>query len=411
MVDDLRGAEFGALTAAHERLTALARAADALRAGAGGLRTRLADTWAGRGADQAATRFDALATAAGTWHDGLVRLTTALDSARKVAADALHGWADQAGTLRGVQVDDLRTRLAQIDRLDALSRSYTADQLRTGAINLNGMTGEPWPSGEVITYLDDYSARYTAAVARFRRDLHAVHDATVRAWQAFTSVQRGVSTEPFAPVTTPSSATSPSHSDGARVTFRDPKHAVTVDTTGGGLGITVDDGDGRPTKYVVDPAKPAPATPSTGPNALTGAGTGADGASGAGAGSAGTGAGGAGGAGVGTGGGGGGETSSANPLAAGAATSAEAPVTMEPQPAASAQSGGPAAGGAPQGGTGGGMGGMGMGGMGGGGGQGGGDTERKASQWRLVGSLFEDEDPAAHFDGIVGEDPANRAKR
>ena len=54
-------------------------------------------------------------------------------------------------------------------------------------------------------------------------------------------------------------------------------------------------------------------------------------------------------------------------------------------------------------------GGMGMGGMGGMSGQGG-DTTR-TSKWRTQGQLFEESDPAAHFSGIVGEDPANRGPR
>jgi len=51
----------------------------------------------------------------------------------------------------------------------------------------------------------------------------------------------------------------------------------------------------------------------------------------------------------------------------------------------------------------GGMGGMPMGGMGGGG-QGGGDQQRQ-SKWRTTGQLFDEEDPAANFSGVVGRDP------
>jgi hypothetical protein len=52
-----------------------------------------------------------------------------------------------------------------------------------------------------------------------------------------------------------------------------------------------------------------------------------------------------------------------------------------------------------------------MGGMGGmGGGQGGGDTTRGASKWRTQGQLFDDDDPATNFNGIVGEDPASKVK-
>ena len=53
-----------------------------------------------------------------------------------------------------------------------------------------------------------------------------------------------------------------------------------------------------------------------------------------------------------------------------------------------------------------------MGGMGGmAAGQGGGDTTRGASKWRTQGQLFDDDDPAANFNGVVGEDPANRAAK
>ncbi|MGB3439053.1 MAG: hypothetical protein WBA97_09915, partial [Actinophytocola sp.] len=52
-------------------------------------------------------------------------------------------------------------------------------------------------------------------------------------------------------------------------------------------------------------------------------------------------------------------------------------------------------------------GGMPMGGMGGGGGQGGGDQARQ-SKWRTTGSIFEDQDPAANFSGVVGRDPAEK---
>jgi hypothetical protein len=55
------------------------------------------------------------------------------------------------------------------------------------------------------------------------------------------------------------------------------------------------------------------------------------------------------------------------------------------------------------------MGGMPMGGMGGMG-QGGGDSTRGASKWRTQGQLFDEEDPAATFSGIIGEDPGSRAK-
>ncbi|MFC7617885.1 hypothetical protein ACFQV2_35255 [Actinokineospora soli] len=43
-----------------------------------------------------------------------------------------------------------------------------------------------------------------------------------------------------------------------------------------------------------------------------------------------------------------------------------------------------------------------MGGMGAGGGGQGGDNERKSGQWKVQGSLFDDVDPAAGFDGVIG---------
>ncbi|MFL6122294.1 hypothetical protein, partial [Actinophytocola sp.] len=74
---------------------------------------------------------------------------------------------------------------------------------------------------------------------------------------------------------------------------------------------------------------------------------------------------------------------------------------------AAAASAGAAAGGA-AGAQGAPMGGMPMGGMGQGGGQGGDQTRQ--SKWRTTGSLFDDQDPAANFSGIVGRDPAEKPK-
>lgn len=51
----------------------------------------------------------------------------------------------------------------------------------------------------------------------------------------------------------------------------------------------------------------------------------------------------------------------------------------------------------------------GMGAMGHGAGQGGGDQTRQ-SKWRTTGSIFDDQDPAANFSGIVGRDPAEKPK-
>lgn len=63
------------------------------------------------------------------------------------------------------------------------------------------------------------------------------------------------------------------------------------------------------------------------------------------------------------------------------------------------------AGGGQQGGAMGG-GGMPMGGMGAGGGQGG--DQQRQSKWRTTGQLFDEEDPAANFSGVVGRDPGEK---
>ncbi|HEX2131642.1 MAG TPA: hypothetical protein VHH15_08765, partial [Actinophytocola sp.] len=92
----------------------------------------------------------------------------------------------------------------------------------------------------------------------------------------------------------------------------------------------------------------------------------------------------------------------------GAMTGAQAPgAAPDQRPAAAAAGGGGAGGGGGQPTT---MGGMPMGGMGAGG-QGGGDQTRQ-SKWRTTGSLFDDQDPAANFSGVVGRDPSEKpAKR
>jgi hypothetical protein len=76
--------------------------------------------------------------------------------------------------------------------------------------------------------------------------------------------------------------------------------------------------------------------------------------------------------------------------------------------AASAGAGAAASDGTANGRQGGAIGGMPMGAMGHGG-QGGGDQTRQ-SKWRTAGTLFDDPDPAANFSGIVGRDPAEKAK-
>jgi uncharacterized protein YukE len=76
--------------------------------------------------------------------------------------------------------------------------------------------------------------------------------------------------------------------------------------------------------------------------------------------------------------------------------------------AAAAAAGAGAGGAAGQGGAP--MGGMPMGGMGGMGQGGGGGDQTRQSKWRTQGSLFDDNDPAANFSGIVGRDPAEKPK-
>jgi uncharacterized protein YukE len=198
-----------------------------------------------------------------------------------------------------------------------------------------------------------------------------------------------------------------------KVVIQDGDAAITLEQTPGKLDqmkMTVD--DGTPATYDFDfdagtdvpsPGLPDVATPSS---------MGADPSGASGAGGGGVGGGGVGGGGAGGGGFGGAETPgmSSSPTTTpgpGAMVGAQAPDTggAGAAPAAAAAAGGAAG----PGGTGGApMGGMPMGGMGGGGGQGGGDQTRQ-SKWRTTGSLFDDQDPAATFNGVVGRDPAAAA--
>jgi hypothetical protein len=169
------------------------------------------------------------------------------------------------------------------------------------------------------------------------------------------------------------------------------------------MKLTVDDGTPPPNTYTVDFNKDVPgaAPPGSGLGTLSshlpGGGVDLPPAHGGGGGGH-----------VGGGGGGGfsgGATPGAGPgggsLDAGAATGSQTPGSAAQPAAASAGAGGPG-----HGGQGGQAGGMPMGGMGGmGGGQGGGDQTR-TSKWRTQGQLFDDVEPAAHFSGVVGEDPA-----
>ncbi|SDD48094.1 hypothetical protein [Actinokineospora iranica] len=430
MLDDLRGAEFGRLDASGSRLAGLAAAGGALAQVAGDLRAKVPDVWHGPVADTAEGRFDRLAATARAWQDSLTTLAVALDGAREVAADALRQWTDDLGSTRHLDVDDPAKRLTQIDRVDdALSRGsrwgarFTVEELRTpGKCDLNSPAGplvEVWSSTEAINYLDDFCARYDAAVGRFRRNLRDVHEATARGWAALADALRAIDPDPFRTF----AAAAPG-SSGERVVIRDGERTITVDNPDGRVGITVEDGSGPAKSYLIEeqgavpeqansgapsapPAEPAPAASEAAGQA--GAGVPAGGAGGA----IGAGAGGGGGGGVAVDGGGGGAADQPAPLAPGAATSAEAPPDGEQQRhSAPAAAGAHAAAPGQAGGMmGGGMGAMGgMGGAGAGGGQGG-DTERKASQWRVVGSLFEESDPAARFGGVIGEDPAQRARK
>jgi hypothetical protein len=199
--------------------------------------------------------------------------------------------------------------------------------------------------------------------------------------------------------------------DGKAV-IQDGDAAITLEQPQGQAGqmkMTVD--DGTPATYDFDfdagTEVPSPnlqdaATPasldSNIPDATAGAGGG-----GAGAGDLGA----AGGGGAGGGGSFGGAETPGTTAAPGAMVGAQAPDTGAGAGADKASGNTPAAASAGAGASGSGapMGGMPMGGMGAGGGQGGGDTTRQ-SKWRTTGSIFEDQDPAANFSGIVGRDPA-----
>lgn len=202
--------------------------------------------------------------------------------------------------------------------------------------------------------------------------------------------------------------------DGKAV-IRDGDAEITLEQVPGPtdrLRMTVD--DGTPETYDVDfgpdTELPEPVAPS-----LPGASSfGPDGGAGGGGGGSGGGPGGGGGGSFGGGGGGsfgGAETPGAGgSTSGGAMVGAAAPDGAEQRAVASAAgAGGAAAGGGAAGGAAP-MGGMPMGGMGGGGGGQGGDQERQ-SKWRTTGSLFDDVDPAANFSGVVGRDPAEKVAK
>ena len=190
------------------------------------------------------------------------------------------------------------------------------------------------------------------------------------------------------------------------------------DGDNGHIKLTVDDGTGNPTSYDID-FDDQEADPSGGqvdpgaspdPAADTSASAGGDVSAGGGGGSVGGGGGGGGGD---YAGGGSTPSDAQQTLAPGATTGSDTP-TGSPDHGSTAPAGA-GVGAAPTAGPGGGgMGGMPMGGMGGGGGKGG-DSERGASQWRTTGNLFDDEDPASNFDGVIGDeapkqDPPRRVR-
>ncbi|HEU5472157.1 MAG TPA: hypothetical protein VFV67_16005 [Actinophytocola sp.] len=193
--------------------------------------------------------------------------------------------------------------------------------------------------------------------------------------------------------------------DGKAV-IRDGDTTITTEQVPGQPGqlkMTVDDGTPPPNTYTLDFDTPTPGGLDL-PSSTAGA-AGLGGGGGIGGGGGGIGGGGIGGGGGGIGGGGGG-AATPNPAALdfGGATGAQAPGAVDERLATPA---GASAGAGPGGGpTGGPVGGMPMGAMGAGAGQGG--DQARTSKWRTQGQLFDDDDPAATFDGIVGEDPANR---
>ncbi|MGH3863990.1 hypothetical protein [Actinokineospora sp.] len=386
-LQDLQGIAFGKLEASRHRLAALAGAAAAL----GGV--TLSDGGHSPAVSLAADRLGRFTMAARAWQDGLTQLATALDGAHGVATEGLQVWVDELRSVspKDIAIDDSAKRDTQIDRLDDAmksgtrwGRTFPVDALRTpGMCDLNlapGQVGEAWPSNEVINYLDDFCARYDAIVGKFRRNLRDVHEATARAWLTLGDLARAVNADPFARL-----GSGTSGSTGESVTIRQAGHAikVTEPDAEGRVALNV---DGK--QYVLG-TQPEPAAQPA-PEAVRGGGP---------AGESGTGS-----AGAGGGGAGGASTPPAEGISAGAQVPADDDVEKSRQagaPAGAVAAGGASpAGGAPMGG--------GMG--GGGGGQGGGDSERKASKWRLAGSLFDDRDPMASFDGVVGEDPAARAK-
>ncbi|MFC7617886.1 hypothetical protein ACFQV2_35260 [Actinokineospora soli] len=347
LLADLRGIEFWALDSAAARLAALTDAADALRDAVDVVGNGLYDAWDESVATAAAGRFGRYAAGVRSWQDGVAQLAVGLDAARDAVSGVLRGWADDARAV-DVKVDDPQLRQAQIDRIDdALGRgtlwgrTFVPDELRSpGLCDLNLRGAPPWPSHDVMGWLDDFCGRYDALVGRFRAGLRAAHDAVTGAWRELAELAGGVDRDPFAAALAGPSTAPPvtggdkvvirdgdrtmtlvgpdeqgrygltvdgkTHvvdpSDGP-VTIRDGDTTITAEQLGPGrLQLTVDDGDGPPERYTVEstdapPAKPVePADPRDGARSTpSDAGGGAGGPSGGGAGGPGGGPGGPGG--------------------------------------------------------------------------------------------------------------------
>ncbi|MFC5286113.1 hypothetical protein ACFPM7_03545 [Actinokineospora guangxiensis] len=445
LLADLRGVEFWALAATAARLSALSAAAEALREAVDAVGTGLYDAWDEAVATAATGRFGRYASGVRSWQDGVTRLAVGLEGAGEVVSGVLRAWADDARSV-DLRMDDLALRQTQVDRVDAAlgdgslwGRTFVPDELRSaGVCDLNARSAPPWPSHDVMAWLDEFCARYDALVGRFRGGLRAAHDAVSAAWQVLGEVAGEVVDEPFA-----GAVSGPPVTGGDRVVIRDGERTITLvgpDSQGrygltvdgerrvlelgdgsdevrvgetviraeqlgpGRVQVTVDDGVGEPEKYTIESEGGAVAEARDGavstPSEAGSGGAGSGGAGSAGAGSAGAGSGGVGGVGGGP----------------GAGATAAAPLGDGPMTGAQEMGDGKKAGGVPvaaaaagegSGGRGGMMGGGMMGGGMGGGGQGG-DSERKTGQWRIQGSLFDGvDDPAAGFDGIIGA-PAPR---
>ncbi len=436
LLADLRGVEFWALDATAARLAALTAAADALREAVDTVGTSLYDAWDEAIATAATGRFGRYASGVRAWQDGVTQLAVGLDGARDLVSRVLRAWADDARAV-DLRVPDLATRETQMDRIDAAlgdgalwGRTFVPDELRSaGTCDLNARSAPPWPSHDVMAWLDEFCGRYDALVGRFRAGLRAAHEAVSAVWQAVGELAGGVAGDPFE-----AAVSGPAVVDGDRVVIRDGERTMTLvgpDEQGrygltvdgethvldlsdgrdvvrdgetvitaeqlgeGRVRLTVDDGSGAPEKYTIESkdAAPEPVEAEDGGSSRPSEAGGSGGSGGSG--------GGVGGSSGGIGGGpGGGSGAGASPVGEGSMTGAQEMGERRQGgvPAAAAAGAGDGSGSGRGGMMGGGM----MGGMGAGGGQGG-DSERKTGQWRVQGSLFDvNDDPASGFDGVIG---------